>query len=55
MKAIIGDLLIDRVVTLGCLLAALGGMGLAAFAAFTRTDVIGLCAVLGPVEELWQS
>ena len=50
MKAIIGDLLIDRVVTLGCLLAALGGMGLAAFAAFTsasRTDVIGLCAVLG--------
>ncbi|CAE7380174.1 unnamed protein product [Symbiodinium sp. CCMP2592] len=61
MKAIIGDLLIDRVETLGWLLAGLGGMGLAAFAAFTRasgagnmsrTDVIGLCAVLGLLSAL---
>ena len=56
MKGIIGDLLIDRVVTLGCLLAAVGGMGVAALAGFmsassndsmSRTDVIGLCALLG--------
>ena len=61
MKAVIGDLLIDRVETLGCLLAALGGMGLAALAALagaspagsmSRADVIGLCAMLGLLSAL---
>ena len=61
MKPIMGGLLIDPVVTLGCLFGGLGGMGFAAFAAFTRAsgagnmsraDVIGLCAVLGLVSAL---
>ena len=55
MKGIIGDLLIGNVVTLGYLVAAVGGMGVAALAGFmrassndsmSRTDVIGLCALL---------
>lgn len=55
MKAIIGDVLIDRVVTFGLLLATVAGAGLAALAglltaadaggSMSRGDVIGACSV----------
>ena len=56
MKAIIGDVLIDRVGTFGFLLAAVGGAAVAALAglltatdagaSMSRGDVIGVCSVL---------
>eukprot|EP00435_Cladocopium_sp_Y103_P040818 s2587_g11.t1 len=60
MKAIIGDVLIDRVVTFGLLLAAVVGAGVAALAGLltatgaaganlSQGDVIGVCSLVGLV------
>eukprot|EP00913_Durusdinium_trenchii_P034846 g32594.t2 len=62
MKAVIGDLLIDRVVMLGSILSAIAGAGLAALAAclaatdagqqLSKADIIGLCSLLGSLTGL---
>lgn len=59
MKAIIGDVLIDRVVTFGFLLAAVAGSGVAALSGLltaeggggglSRGEVIGACGLVGLV------